>query len=409
MNFLEETNGGAWSKVSRFFRAFSSRMENKFVIELAMASKFILRNAHEIRIPLLWLEFSDSDPQIQQHVQRNHQFFNALQQHPDTAKISYGEPMREELSQDIKKVLCDMAGWCEKYECKNFDEDCDPHSCWSWLPQELKTLIFSFLGNNSIVKAATVCKSWRNLGYISLQDMDLSKTKFQPYLVRHIICYPFLQSLSLRSWLQITDKEVETITVRLTNLRDFNLSGCWQITDQSVFLIATNCKKLQSVTFDSCPKITNQGLIVLSENCQQLSSLHLSKCTQINSDGLDALADFCPKVCELNLSYFKLSSIQQALQRFFYLRVLYLEGRLLRTSDDSDPDDSKGISCFIAHSIFNFLLLIISSSFETANLGKLFKYLPNLEFISLKENVKLSARVKEKIRKHCLNLKELNY
>ncbi len=232
---------------------------------------------------------------------------------------------------------------------------------------------------------ALICKSWRSLTFICLEEIDFSapSQRNQQFLLSYAASFLSLKSLNLEGWGGLSDVDVEYISERCQSLIRVNLAGCWQITDYSLFVIGENCPNLRHLNLRSCPKITNEGLEHLIK-CSQLESLNLSKCTQINSEGLSFLAQFCTHIRELDLSYFKLGKIQQGLQQFTQLESLYLEGRQLKTSEDEEDLSSNG------------------------NLETLFEHLTNLQALSLQGSPLVSPRVREAIRKHCSKLKSLN-
>ena len=135
--------------------------------------------------------------------------------------------------------------------------------------------------------------------------LDLSRYRYTitPSIntsLKNMIYYYFSTYHRLTAYkIILGDQNIKTLSKKLTNISNLNLSRC-QITDDRLFALAENLKGLTSLNLYNCC-ISDQGLIVLAENLKGLTSLNLKWCQKITDQGLMVLAPYLGNLTSLNL------------------------------------------------------------------------------------------------------------
>lgn len=121
-----------------------------------------------------------------------------------------------------------------------------------------------------------------------------------------------LSRSKFKSFKNVTDTGIVSITTLLPNLTSLNLSGCYKITDIGVTAIATNyrSKNLKYLNLSRCTNITDIGVSVIANNLFKLEELNLAganypclTCTKNITDiGIIAIAYNLYNLKSLNLS-----------------------------------------------------------------------------------------------------------
>jgi Leucine-rich repeat (LRR) protein len=200
-------------------------------------------------------------------------------------------------------------------------------SNWETIPDEIKVLFISYLGDETaktarvnqelfrlfktpIVQAGMIERYAERLSFDDLlklstrggravKSLDLSQREdvTDAHLASLLKAYPNLQMLKLKDC-DISDEGLKSIA-QLPNLQILNLKKCNQITDEGLKSIA-QLHNLQMLNLNVCLKITNEGLKSIAQ-LSHLQTLKLHACN-ISDEGLKSIAQL-PNLQTLDLAF----------------------------------------------------------------------------------------------------------
>lgn len=130
--------------------------------------------------------------------------------------------------------------------------------------------VFSFLDLKDKLRASRVCSAW-NTPLVNYLELNLD---FSPY--------PY-----------ITDRQIETVLPKFTQVRQLKLDGCRNVTDVTLEALGIQCPLLRSLSMNRCPRITDKGIRSLAR-CQRLEYLLLWKSNRVTLPAIQYLMNQLP-------------------------------------------------------------------------------------------------------------------
>ncbi|KAJ8031558.1 Protein AMN1-like [Holothuria leucospilota] len=164
-----------------------------------------------------------------------------------------------------------------------------------------KTRILDLSESNISDEALSALRICRNL-----RKLDLNCTKgvreniTADGLQQVATSCPYLQAVSLRRCVDVTDAGIISLARSCPQLRELNIGGCKKLTDASLVAISQSCRFLRSINFSNT-KVTDEGVITLvMGDCQkEINEIHMSHCVHLTNESIEAITMFCPNVSTL--------------------------------------------------------------------------------------------------------------
>lgn len=235
------------------------------------------------------------------------------------------------------------------------------------LTEDLLHLVFSFLSQKDLCKAAATCRQWQVASThedfwrcLNFEDTEISEHNFEAICYRYpnanlvnlsgvqnsdVLVMEAMSSLrrletlilgkgqlgdaffhsltdcpALNS-LSITDASlgngIQEITVYHDRLRELNIVKCrvlrisvrcpqlqtLSLKRTSMAHALLSCPQLHELDLSSCHKLSDTGIRSAATSCPLLASLDLSFCSCVSDETLREIAFACPNLCVLDASY----------------------------------------------------------------------------------------------------------
>ena len=178
------------------------------------------------------------------------------------------------------------------YEEREWGHRTHPESFVSWIfirkisIRNLKTSTLQFNRLHTEVKLDKL----HSLDFIDTFDINMDISGIEDI---HLLCSS-LQSFTMsRESRRPLGKYTQHLS-KLTNLRSLKLQGSQDISDVEMNFLSMGCKLLENLDLSFFRKITVRTIKHLAKNCRQLKSLYLTNCFEkFEYASLQQLFDFC--------------------------------------------------------------------------------------------------------------------
>ena len=282
----------------------------------------------------------------------------------------------------------------------------------SFLNRQTSTRLLDLSGDTKVsnpvlwqtaIRLAKECKSVKLRANANLDDLMMRSLA---------LCLgDELEAIDAASCPTVNDGVVQSLVIRLFNLRYINLSGCKMVTNVSLKALADGCKDtLTSVDVSRCPSIGDPGIAWLAgqvgagDSCKKLASLNLEECTKIRDRALEDLGLGCQALRFVNFRGCKEISnrgVQALAKGCAELRVINIHS-CIKVGDPSLVMIGK--SCKELQSLCATRCLLITDRGLTA-IGR---GCPSLQSITLAGCVKITEGGVCAIAENCRGLQTLN-
>ncbi|CAM8945491.1 unnamed protein product [Rhodiola kirilowii] len=121
-------------------------------------------------------------------------------------------------------------------------------------------------------------------------------------VVEFIGLFPSLEELH---FVELDDADIESLALKVPNLRKINLSGNSHLTDRALYALSANCVNLEHIGIVGCQKFTPQGFCTFLLRCQKLRYLDLRYFTEFPPTNvlLAETVSACENLHHLSINY----------------------------------------------------------------------------------------------------------
>ncbi|KAL1917721.1 uncharacterized protein VTP21DRAFT_3555 [Calcarisporiella thermophila] len=175
------------------------------------------------------------------------------------------------------------------------------------LPLELRVKIFRYLNVPNLMKAARVCRSWRDLAYNGALWSHIDATPFyktipaEQLLMLGVAAGGFLRVANFRGCVQLQSHALRTLAECCGNIQILHLSGCRSPSAASIAYLLRHLRDLLVLDVSGLNNINNYTLFTIAASCPRLERLNLAWCRGISSRGVEAVLRGCSRLRWLRL------------------------------------------------------------------------------------------------------------
>ncbi len=112
---------------------------------------------------------------------------------------------------------------------------------------------------------------------------------------------PFFLDLSVKPGLSEENLHQQLKGNGPTLTCSINLSGCYNVTDKTIEIIAEKFSDLTHLNLSDCPKITDEALNRIGEQLEDLQTLNLIRCTNLSEEAIFKLVTDCRSLNSVDL------------------------------------------------------------------------------------------------------------